>query len=270
MGPKKHFIIILISLSLMACSALEKHVRKPTVTLGETELSSVSLQTANLVFNVNIHNPNPIGLPLKGLSYEIIVDNKSVAGGQDTQSPRIPAKNSANLALPLALHFKQIYGSLRNLSKHKKLNYRLQGSLDFGFFTIPLRHTGSIDLPSLPKVKLAQVKITKFSLSSVRLKLRVKVNNPNRFPLKLGGMQYNVKFSNRSLISGSSPTALNISPSGSGHYDVHVKLGLATLGSLANRMRKGDSMPIELSGNWLGLGAKDAPLSWKGILPILR
>lgn len=258
-------------LVLGACSALEKHVRKPTVTLGETQLTAVSLQAADLLFHVNIHNPNPIGLPLKGISYEVIVDNKSIAKGQDSQTPNIPARNSANLDLPLSLHFKQIYGSIRNLGRNKKLNYRLQGNLDFGFFTIPLRHTGSIDLPSLPKVKLDQVKITKFSLSSVRLKLRVKVDNPNRFPIKLGGMQYNVKFSNRSLISGSSPTGLNISPSGAGHYDVHVKLGLATLGSLANSMRKGDSLPIELSGEWLGLnGDEGIPLNWKGILPILR
>ena len=57
-------------------------VRKPEVRIVSTELDALTFTGMTLLFEVEVRNPNPIGIGLSGFDYELEIEGNSFVSGQ--------------------------------------------------------------------------------------------------------------------------------------------------------------------------------------------
>src|SRR5512139_4241081 len=102
------FALLMVS----GCATLEKQFKQPEVTLGDARITSMSLADAQLAFDVDVKNPNPIGVSLKGLSYKLQLQDKQLFDGALAERLQIGANGSSRVTLPFTLRYEDIYGTL--------------------------------------------------------------------------------------------------------------------------------------------------------------
>ena len=95
--------ILLLSgiLCITGCQSLEHFFQKPTVTFNTIKIKDMSLNEATAVFYFDVNNPNPVGSTLSRLTYDLAVNQKSIASGTADQGLQLPAKGTTTVGQPI-------------------------------------------------------------------------------------------------------------------------------------------------------------------------
>ncbi|HEY0720152.1 MAG TPA: LEA type 2 family protein [Gammaproteobacteria bacterium] len=275
MRPVRNRGLLLATLVLLlgGCAALQDQFKQPELSLSDARITGMSLADAQLAFDVDVKNPNPIGVSMKGLSYTLQVQEKQLFDGALSERLQIGANGSSRMTLPFTLRYEDIFGTLLALRDNKELRYQISGEADFGLIRIPYSRTGTFAVPKLPEISLESLRINKLGLDGVDLALAVKVGNANTFPIRLDGLDYNLKLANSSLIKGSSAAPLAVEANKDGRMVLNLNLNYAQIGSILQTLRSSGSMPIELDSQMKLPGLKQqevVPYNWKGEVPLYR
>ena len=78
----KNLVIGFILLNLNSCSILnsilnQMNIQKPTVQITNAKISKLSFNDVSLLFDIEINNPNSVGINLAGFDYELLINNNS-------------------------------------------------------------------------------------------------------------------------------------------------------------------------------------------------
>jgi len=265
--------LLAASLLLNACATLKETIKEPQVAVDAVKLRDITLSGVQLDFLLGIDNPNPLGISVQGLSYNLALDGKQMFDGNTTERVRVPANGHSQVSLPFAIDFEKLLGGLDALGNKKIVNYELSGSVNLGLISLPYSKRGEMTLPSLPKVSVNKLKVTGFDLAGVGLVLGLNVDNDNDFALKLSGLTGDVKLAGVPLVEGRSLGGMNIGPNKKGDVELALKVAYSKLGDVVNALRSGKSVPVAFDGAMtvpaLG-GDRRVPLSWNGNVPVLR
>ncbi len=76
---KYKLFVLFLMLSFYSCSTLnsilnQMNVKKPTVNITNAKISNLSFNDLDLVFDIQINNPNTIGIYLAGFDYELLIN----------------------------------------------------------------------------------------------------------------------------------------------------------------------------------------------------
>lgn len=263
------FALLLMS----GCATLEKQFKQPEVTLGEARITSMSLADAQLAFDVDVKNPNPIGLSMKGLSYKLQLQDKQLFDGALSERLQVDANGTSRMTLPFTLRYEDVFGTLLALRDNKELRYQISGEADFGLIRLPYSRSGTISMPKLPDITVESLRINKMGLNGVDLALALKVGNGNSFPIRLDGLDYNLKLADASLIKGSSTAPLSVDANKNGQMVLNMSLNYAQIATLLQALNNSSSMPVEFSSQMKLPGLKgetQVPYGWKGDVPLFR
>lgn len=265
--------LAVVPLLLSGCASLEKQFKQPEVSLGDARITSMSLADAQLAFDVDVKNPNPIGLSMKGLSYKLQIQDKQLFDGALSEQMRVAANGASRVTLPFTLRYEDIFGTLVALRDNKELRYQISGEADFGLIRLPYSKSGTFALPKLPEVSVESLRINRLGFDGVDLALALKVGNGNSFPIRLDGLDYNLKLANASLIKGASAAPLSVDANKNGQMMLNMSLSYAQIGTLLQTLRSSNSMPIEFNSQMKLPGVKGGtllPYEWKGEVPLAR
>lgn len=257
-------LLILLGASLVSCSALKESIKKPEVAMQKVNVTGISLSGMDVAFVLGVKNPNPLGLTLDGLSYKLDIEDKPLLKGKTRQKLKLAANGSSSLTLPLALAYGEMFDGVSALVKQDKVRYALGGEIDFGLFQLPYKTSGTIDLPSLPKVSVGNLGIKRVTLSGMDIELGLDVKNSNAFPLRFEGVNYNLNIANTTVARGKSLAPVSLKAGKQGRLKLGMSLGYRELGSVITRLKSGGKVPVVFDGkiNMPGLGA--VPLRWSG------
>lgn len=262
---------VLCSLSLLAsCATMQEAIKEPEISVDDMQVRAVSLSDMQLDFILGVKNPNPLGISLRGMSYRLDVEGKSMMRGDSRERLKIGANSSSSVTLPVSLNYKDLSGGFADLLNRDKVRYELRGKLDFGLFRLPYKKQGSIDLPSLPKVSVGRVAVERMTLSGLDVVVQLQVQNDNSFPIKLGGIDYGLKMADTTVASGKSLGALSLEPGKSGSLDIGLSLGYGELGNVIRALGDNSSIPVSFDGRLQIPGGGDVPLNWSGDVAIAR
>lgn len=257
-------------LALGGCAALQEVVKEPSVSVQDMQVKAVSLSDMKLDFVLGVKNPNPVGISLSGMRYNLDVEGKSLLSGDNREKMKVGANGTSSVHLPLTLKYQDVFGGLDALLKQDKVRYALNGDLDFGLFRLPYSKEGVIDLPSMPQVKVEGVEVKGMTLSGLDIGLALQVTNSNAFPIKLDGIDYGLKLANTQVASGKSLGAVSIAPGQTGTMNVGLSLAYSKLGDVIDALRNDSRIPVALDGRMKIPGADSVPLSWQGNVGISR
>jgi LEA14-like dessication related protein len=161
--PMKKSAIILLSLFVVSmtggCKILKSLVRSPSIQLDTVVLKGTSLFQGDLEFTFNITNPNPIGITVDSMTYQLSIDGKKTMEGSSTQGIALFAMATKSITVPLTVNYMESVDSLLDFFKKDSITYEVAGTFKIGAFTVPFSHKDVIALPKPPTVQVKGVSI---------------------------------------------------------------------------------------------------------------
>jgi LEA14-like dessication related protein len=265
--------LLAATLLLNACATLKETIKEPNVSVDAVNLRDISLSNLQLDFLLGIDNPNPLGIAMQGLTYNLAIDGKQMFDGVSTERVSVPANGNSQVTLPFAIDFEQLLSGFEDLRNKKTVSYDLTGKVDLGLISLPYSKRGEFTLPTLPKLSVSKLKVTGFDLAGVGLVLGLNVANDNDFALKLSGLTGDFKLAGIPLVKGKSLGGMNIDANNKGQVELALKVAYSKLGDVINALRSGQTMPVAFDGAMsvptLG-GERQVPINWNGNVPISR
>jgi len=161
MKAKTYTVLLPLILGIMGsgCEGLQQmlDVKKPTASLKGFRFGDITLKSATLLFDVEVTNPYPVALPLLDMNYAIASGaNPLLSGKADIQST-IPAGDKKVISLPATVGYIDLAKAFMGIKPGSKIPYKADLGLSvdtpgLGVLTLPLKKTGELAVPEIPKV----------------------------------------------------------------------------------------------------------------------
>jgi LEA14-like dessication related protein len=216
-------------------------IEKPDVRISKTKLTGLSFDQADLVFDIEINNPNPISISLAGFDYNLLLNNNSFLKGDQNRQMEIKANDIATIQLPLSLLYENIYRTYQSLKNEDNITYSLKTGLSFdlpvlGTVRIPVSTSG--DIPTL-----------KLTLTGAELDLAIGINNPNSWGLIINTLQYGLTINQAKWIDGHTSEKTNISGKNENTLHIPFTLNFLQIGaSIYQEISSGRRLNYQFSG----------------------
>src|SRR6266545_755012 len=247
-------LAFVLPLLLAACAGIQdlarSAVKTPKLTFRSASVQALNLDGATVAFTWDLENPNGFGVDLARVGWSVEVEGKRVAAGDLPGGLKIVANGTVPVTFPVRVRFQDVPGIVALLGSGKDvLHYKLGGTIGvgtpIGILDLPLSHEDQLRLPSLPRFALDGVSIRSVGFTEIALDVRVRVRNPNAFPLPVGQLEY-------ALAIGGAPVAR-----------------ADAAGRAAADLARGGEVQVDLTGK-ASLAGIPIPLELKGRVPARR
>ncbi|MCG8067373.1 MAG: LEA type 2 family protein, partial [Candidatus Thiodiazotropha taylori] len=247
---------------------------QPTGEVKGVKLSGLDLRGIDLLFDVEVDNPNPVAISLDGLDYDLKLLNRSFLKGQQSMGMSLAADGKSQVKLPVRMEFERLLEHYSELSNRDDVPYQLDLGLGIdvpllGRVRLPMSYQGRLPVPKLPDVRVNRIDVQRMSLQAIDLMLELEVENPNRFALMLQRLDYQFKLNGIDVGQGAAAQSLNIDKQGKGRVRLPLSLDLQKAGGgLYSALMGGRGLSYELSGMLDATG--DTPLIGDIKIPLDR
>jgi LEA14-like dessication related protein len=121
-------VIALAGLGLSGCSLFVPKLEKPTLSVVSVHMLKSDLWHQELKVRMRVQNPNDRALPVKGLSYELEVDDQELAHGMSGDSFVVPALGEAEFDMSMSANMASVL--IKVLSQgSNQVDYRIKGKI---------------------------------------------------------------------------------------------------------------------------------------------
>lgn len=150
------FIWVLMTACVAGCETIQEslNLRKPTARLTGLKIEDVKLDSATLLFDVEIDNHYPVALPLSNFDYSLSSGAEQFLSGSAKSQAAVPAKSSTTVSLPATINYIEMLKALKGVRPGSKIPYGAELGLSvdtpaLGVIRLPLRKEGELVLPSI-------------------------------------------------------------------------------------------------------------------------
>jgi LEA14-like dessication related protein len=267
--------LLLVALMMIGgCAGLNDIVQEPQLHFKKVTPTAFSLAGASFDFDFDVHNPNPLGLQLSQVTYDLALNRHPLASGTVNDGVALPARSSAPLTIPLSLNFKDLLATAADLGASPKLPYQLKGKVFVGPLAIPYDVKGDLEMPRLPKIELTGVQVRELSLSGARLAFQVRLNNRNAIPLDLGKLAYQLQLGEIQVAAGETAPLTPLKANGSDRLSLDTRIRFKEVGMGLLKLLQGGTTSYTLRGSFsqplTGGGNHQTPFSFSGNTPLKR
>ena len=142
--------IVAVGIFFFLPSCLSFFWEKPTFTLKEIAVTRISSQEINLLFGIEVQNPNKFALKLRGLEYAVYFNDQEVGKGRLEKEVEIGPSSSTLVQVPLQADFKSLGNLLGTVIFSQNLPYKIEGAAiiktSLGSATVPFSKSGEIKI----------------------------------------------------------------------------------------------------------------------------
>jgi LEA14-like dessication related protein len=250
---------LLLTLLLTACATLEQvgqvlEGQKPSASVQGLRLTGLDMSGVDLTFDVKVDNPNPVGISLSALDYDLKLFGSTFLQGDQPMGMKLAANGSSQVQVPVRLGFQQLLNSFQQLKGAKAVAYQLDLGMGFdvpllGQVRVPVDYGGEFPIPEMPTVTLRSLDVTKLTLSGASMLLELQVDNPNNFSLLLDKLNYNLKLNGYDVGGGTVDKRVSVAQDGQGVVTLPVSLDFAQTGRGLYSVLLGKGISYDLSGS---------------------
>lgn len=274
-----------LALGLAACTPMVKQAfdnQRPQVSVADQRITGLDFERVTLAFGIKVDNPNPIGIDLEGLDYDLKLDGRSFLTGKQDKQMQIAASGASRIELPLSMSFKEIQRGLSGLKGKDEVAYELTTGLMIkvpllGTFRYPVVSQGVLPVPQLPRISLQSLKLENVGFTGATLSLKLLVDNPNNFSVALNSLNYDLKVNGKHWASGNSKTLGNIVEKQKSTISLPLTVSLMDLGAgVSTLLKGGEELNYAVAGRLNGssshklIGNFDMPIENSGRVRITQ
>lgn len=262
MKHKHHYVkqwtFLFLALTILSgCKTISdlKDTHSPKAKVKGVRIDKADFQSAQLLFDVELENPNPINLNLQGVSYGLSINKHPFFHGNLDKSTRLKASTSTTITTPIELKFADLLASIQSLKGQDSFKYTFEGGFDLalpgvGISTIPVTYQGEFPILRPPGVKSISVKQDSLNLTGADLTLSIAVHNPNNFAFNLRGLDYRFQVNQSTWAKGKVNESVSMKANGEGIVEVPISLNFLQLGmSIYRLLTSGQQADYKLEGN---------------------
>lgn len=275
--------LLLVLLPLAGCAeamqVLDDMTRQaPTAKVDGVGLSGLSLQSVVLDFDIAIANPYSFDLPLLGFDFGLATGGQAFLNGDLESSWSIPARGSRVVQLPLSVDLLGLVRTVSGLRPGNVVPYDAEIGLKLdvpgaGPMRIPVRTSGEMPIPDVPRVSVASLDWSEVSLNRVGGDLKLAMTNPNDFPLTLKGLDYGFSLAGRDVANGSNEAGVDLASGGEGALTIPLGFSPREVGTAILNVLTGSSAEYGMQGNLTldsPFGPMQLPFTSQGVAPLTR
>lgn len=141
--------LLVASLGLGGCTGvggLANVIQAPKVSVQNVVLQDISMTQGNAVVSLNITNPNPVAVPLEGVQYNLRLNGRSVASGDQRQSMSLKPNQPLLVNIPVQLQFNELMQLAPTLLSSRQVQYDVEGAVRLPFVSVPFQRQGGVGL----------------------------------------------------------------------------------------------------------------------------
>ncbi len=139
MGRAVQVVFLAATLFLSGCSgfSLQDRFQEPRVSLSSIEILEASGFSVRFALNLRVENPNPLPIPVQGMSYSLRLNEHLVASGLASSVGDIAAYGESPVRLEASTNLLGMLGLMQSLlsAQTTELDYDLQSSIDVRGFS---------------------------------------------------------------------------------------------------------------------------------------
>lgn len=132
-------VVLTAILFLSGCAGFswQDQLQEPRVSLSSIEILEVSGGSVRFALNLRVENPNPLPIPVQGMSYSLRLNDHLVASGLASSIGDISAYGESPVRLEAGTNLLGMLGLMQSLLSDQttELNYDLQSSIDLRGFS---------------------------------------------------------------------------------------------------------------------------------------
>jgi len=240
--------LIVSSLIVTGCASFQDIVQKPTVQVAAVRLDNLSLSSATLHVDLKIDNPNPVGVKVRNVAYDLKINNKNLLKGTTDQSVDLPGAGAEIVEIPLQVNYFDLYDSVVELFAHETVTYDLAGSVGIGPFDIPYHTKGELPIPKLPIIRLKSVDIAAFSFTGADLVFTLGLKNSNAYPIDVNEVACDIKLGGKTFAEGLARRIDPLPGNSETSLEVALRVSFFDLGRSAYQLLLEPSTGYEVTG----------------------
>ena len=256
-GPLgRALLVVLAVMGIGGCDTLQSILDaapKPTASIKGVGLTDLTLESAELRFDMDIANPYSVPLPLVGMQYELACAEGRLLNGSADLSGSVPAQGTKTVQLPVRLTFAGLLSTLKQVRPGSVVPYTAQLGLSvdapgIGRLELPLRKQGELPIPAVPEVKLTKVQWDKLSWEEAKATLNIRLKNTNQFPLDLNTITYNLALGGTPVGKVELSRSAKLPAGEAGDLELPLSIQPVKLGLAAFQLLRGEGSSYELTG----------------------
>jgi LEA14-like dessication related protein len=150
------FTWCLLTVCVAGCETIQEslNLRKPTARLTDLKIEDVKMDSATLLFDVEIENHYPVALPLTNFDYRLSSGAEKFLSGNAESQAAVPAKSSRKVSLPATFNYIEMLKALKGIRPGSKIPYGAELGLSvntpgLGVIRLPLKKEGELVLPNI-------------------------------------------------------------------------------------------------------------------------
>ncbi len=275
---RKPALALLAAAALAGCAGLQDFARaafqQPRLDFRSASLEALDLEAATVAFLFDVENPNAIGVDVARIAWAIEIERTRIASGDVPGGFVVPARGKAPVTFRVRLRWRDVPGIVSILgSGRDRIQYRLSGEIGLqtpiGLVSLPLSHEDGLGLPSLPRFAVEGISVRSASLTAVAFDVRLRLSNPNPFPLPAGRIDYSLAV-NGAGVARAAGAALSSVPGGaSAEVRLPVTLDVLSAGRAAADLARGAEVQVDLGGT-AEIAEMPFPLQLRARVPARR
>ncbi|MEO9887132.1 MAG: LEA type 2 family protein [Balneola sp.] len=249
--------LLIASIFATGCTALKDlaSIQKPKITVTDFKISDISLRDIELIFDVEIDNPNAVAINLASYNFDFLINESSFVKGNQPLATEIKSNASTILQIPVSFTFDELFKTFSSIRDDDETGYDFRSTIGvnvpvLGLTEIPLEKSGTFPVVKPPKISASKLKVKNLSFTKADLELELSINNPNSFGISLNNLNYNVDINGLESISGTTSQKIDLSSKENNSISIPVSFNLIQLGRSAYQLLKNDDpLDYSLSGN---------------------
>ncbi|NQU76900.1 MAG: LEA type 2 family protein [Planctomycetes bacterium] len=196
--PKFAAIVYVATLlsALSGCGVLNGlGLAKPSAKIAGVSIKDIGMDSATLLFDVEVKNPYSLPLPLVAMDYGLASTGQQFLTGRSDLQGTVPANGTKTLPLSAKVSYLELLKAVKDVRPGAVMPYAAQLGLSvnapgIGPLRLPLNKQGELPIPAKPDVKVAEIKWQKVALDEVTGLAKLSLINRNQFPVDLTKLVY--------------------------------------------------------------------------------
>lgn len=145
----KVMLLLAVLLGLHGCAVFDRSFSKPDVRLANVQMLKSNLWEQSFRLRLRVDNPNSRNLPIRGMQYQVYLNNMRLATGVTDKSFDVPAYGSEYFYITVRSNIWRHVGALVKLVEDQQpVHYRIDGHIRTGLLFSPklnLHEEGTLD-----------------------------------------------------------------------------------------------------------------------------
>lgn len=143
--------LLMACVVFQGCASLTQSVETPDVTIAGLRLTEAGLTKQSYELKLNVSNPNPFPLPVRGLAYRIQLAGENFAAGETLSAFTVPANGESEFGVSITTDLLRSLSSLQRILQQRDevLAYQIGGELQVNLpfvKALPFSKSGEVDL----------------------------------------------------------------------------------------------------------------------------